>query len=288
MNRQPILIKPLAINGLLPEEKSLPAKRTEKKLFKELKHKTGEAILLYNMIEDGDKVMVCVSGGKDSYAMLELLLALQKKAPISFEIVAVNLDQKQPGFPEEILPAYLSSLSIDYHIIEQDTYSIVKEKTPEGKTTCGLCSRLRRGILYSFAEKIGATKIALGHHQNDIIETFFLNMFFNAKLKAMPPKLLSDNKKHVVIRPLALCKESDIAAYAEIKKYPIIPCNLCGSQKNLQRQVVKEMIRQWEQESPGRSEMILKSLQDIVPSHLADNEWYDFKSCQTVVNVDTK
>ncbi len=288
MNSQPVLIKPPTLGGLSSEEKSSPAKRTEKKLFKELKHKTGEAILLYNMIEDGDKVMVCLSGGKDSYAMLELLLALQKKAPISFEIVAVNLDQKQPGFPEEILPAFLSDLGIEYHIIEQDTYSIVKEKTPEGKTTCGLCSRLRRGILYSFAEKIGATKIALGHHQNDIIETFFLNMFFNAKLKAMPPKLLSDNKKHVVIRPLALCKESDIAAYAEIKKYPIIPCNLCGSQKNLQRQVLKEMIQQWEQEYPGRSEMILKSLQDIVPSHLADNEWYDFKNCQTVVTADTE
>ena len=288
MNSQPILIKPPTIDGLSSEENALSAKRSEKKLFKELKHKTGEAILLYNMIEDGDKVMVCLSGGKDSYAMLELLLALQKKAPISFEIVAVNLDQKQPGFPEEILPAYLSSIGIDYHIIEQDTYSIVKEKTPEGKTTCGLCSRLRRGILYSFAEDIGATKIALGHHQNDIIETFFLNMFFNAKLKAMPPKLLSDNKKHVVIRPLALCKESDIAAYAEIKKYPIIPCNLCGSQKNLQRQVVKAMIQQWEQENPGRSEMILKSLQDIVPSHLADNEWYDFKNCHTVVDADTE
>jgi tRNA 2-thiocytidine biosynthesis protein TtcA len=250
MTSQSVFIKPLA------SENSEFDKRTIKKLFKELKHKTGEAILLYNMIEDGDKVMACLSGGKDSYAMLDMLLALQKKAPIAFEIVAVNLDQKQPDFPENILPEYLDNRNIDYHIIEQDTYSIVKEKTPEGKTTCGLCSRLRRGILYSFAEKIGANKIALGHHQNDIIETFFLNMFFNAKLKAMPPKLLSDNKKHVVIRPLALCKESDIAAYAEIKKYPIIPCNLCGSQENMQRQVVKKMIQQWERESPGRSEMI--------------------------------
>jgi len=262
-------------------ENSAPDKRTEKKLFKELKHKTGEAILLYNMIEEGDKVMVCLSGGKDSYAMLELLMTLQKKAPVKFELVAINLDQKQPGFPEEVLPAYLSDLGVEYHIIEQDTYSVVKEKTPEGKTTCGLCSRLRRGILYSFAEKIGATKIALGHHQDDIIETFFLNMFFNAKLKTMPPKLLSDNKKHVVIRPLALCKESDVAAYAKMRNYPIIPCNLCGSQENLQRQVVKKMIQQWEQENPGRSEMILKSLQNVVPSHLADNALYDFKNCHT-------
>jgi len=276
-NQQVVITVPASENGLLN-------KRSEKKLFKTLKHKTGEAILLYNMIEDGDKVMVCLSGGKDSYAMLELLLALQKKAPISFELVAINLDQKQPGFPEHVLPEYLNNLGIEYHVIEQDTYSIVMEKTPEGKTTCGLCSRLRRGILYSFADKIGANKIALGHHQDDIIETFFLNMFFNAKLKAMPPKLLSDNKKHVVIRPLALCKESDIAAYAKIKEYPIIPCNLCGSQENLQRQVVKNMIQQWEQDNPGRSEMILKSLQNIVPSHLADNGWYDFKNCHTVID----
>ncbi len=230
----------------------------------------------YNMIENGDKVMVCLSGGKDSYLMLELLQALQKKAPISFELVAVNLDQKQPGFPENVLPEYLHDLGIEHYIIEQDTYSIVKEKIPEGKTTCGLCSRLRRGILYSFAEKIGASKIALGHHQDDIVETFFLNMFFNAQLKAMPPKLLSDNKKHVVIRPLALCKEKDIAAYAAIKKYPIIPCSLCGSQKNMQRQLVKNMIAQWELEYPGRSQMILSSLQNVVPSHLADNQCYDF------------
>jgi len=276
MNSQSIIIP-----SSLPEY-PVPDKHSAKKLFKELKHKTGEAILLYNMIEDGDKVMVCLSGGKDSYAMLELLMTLQKKAPVKFELVAINLDQKQPGFPEDVLPAYLKDLGIEYHIIEQDTYSVVKEKTPEGKTTCGLCSRLRRGILYSFAEKIGASKIALGHHQDDIIETFFLNMFFNAKLKSMPPKLLSDNKKHVVIRPLALCKESDIAAYAEMKNYPIIPCNLCGSQENLQRQVVKKMIQQWEQENPGRSEMIMKSLQNVVPSHLADNLLYNFKNCHTL------
>ncbi len=255
-------------------------KQSEKSLFKRLKHKAGEAILKYSMIEDGDRVMVCLSGGKDSYAMLEILMALQKKAPVSFELIAINLDQKQPGFPEQVLPEYLDGLGVEYHIIEQDTYSIVKDKIPEGKTTCGLCSRLRRGILYSFAEKIGANKIALGHHQDDIIETFFLNMFFNGQLKTMPPKLLSDNHKHVVIRPLALCKENDIEAYAQIKKYPIIPCNLCGSQENMQRKVVKRMIRQWEQEKPGRSDLIMRSLQNVVPSHLADSELFDFKKLQ--------
>lgn len=268
MNSQSITIAPIVDLAV--------AQQQPKKLFKRLKHHTGEAILLYNMIEDGDKVMVCLSGGKDSYAMLELLMMLQKKAPIAFDLVAVNLDQKQPGFPEDILPAYLENLGVEYHIVEQDTYSIVKEKVPAGKTTCGLCSRLRRGILYSFAEKIGASKIALGHHQDDIIETFFLNMFFNGQLKAMPPKLLSDNKKHIVIRPLALCKESDIAAYAAIKDYPIIPCNLCGTQENMQRKIIKGMIQQWENESPGRSEMIMRSLQNTVPSHLADNALYDF------------
>ncbi len=253
---------------------------SEKRLLKRLKHHTGEAILSYNMIENGDKVMVCMSGGKDSYTMLDLLMVLQKKAPVSFDLVAVNLDQKQPGFPEDVLPAYLDTLAIEYHIIKQDTYSIVKDKIPEGKTTCGLCSRLRRGILYSFAEKIGASKIALGHHQNDIIETFFLNMFFNGQLKTMPPKLLSDNKKHVVIRPLSLCKESDIKNYAAIKNYPIIPCNLCGSQENMQRKKVKAMIQQWEQESPGRSDMIMRSLQNVKPSHLADGDLFDFKSLE--------
>lgn len=251
---------------------------SEKKLYKRLKHKVGEAILDYNMIEDGDRIMVCLSGGKDSYAMLDLLLALQKKAPISFELIAVNLDQKQPGFPEEVLPAYLESVGVKFHIVEQDTYSIVKDKIPEGKTTCGLCSRLRRGILYSFAEKIGATKISLGHHQDDIVETFFLNMFFNGQLKTMPPKLLSDNKKHVVIRPLALCKEKDIAAYAAIKEYPIIPCNLCGSQENMQRKKVKAMLEKWELEMPGRTEMIMRSLQNVVPSHLADSKLFDFEA----------
>ena len=280
MNNQSFVIEP---NVARKQERAAADKLVLKKLFKNLKHKTGEAILRYNMIEDGDKVMVCLSGGKDSYAMLELLLTLQKKAPISFEIVAVNLDQKQPGFPEKVLPDYLDALEIKYHIVEQDTYSIVIDKTPEGKTTCGLCSRLRRGILYSFAEKIGASKIALGHHQDDIVETFFLNMFFNAQLKAMPPKLLSDNKKHVVIRPLALCKEKDIAAFSAIREYPIIPCNLCGSQKNMQRQVIKGMLQQWEHEAPGRTDMIMRSLQNAVPSHLADNKWFDFVNCQNAV-----
>lgn len=265
---------------ITPIDEKLSGELSEKRLLKRLKHNMGEAILRYGMIEDGDKIMVCLSGGKDSYTMLDLLIALQKKAPVSFELIAVNLDQKQPGYPEEILPAYLKNLGVEYHVIEQDTYSIVKEKIPEGKTTCGLCSRLRRGILYSFAEKIGASKIALGHHQDDIIETFFLNMFFNGQLKTMPPKLLSDNKKHLVIRPLALCKEKDIAAYSAIKAYPIIPCNLCGSQENMQRKVVKNMIRQWEGEYPGRSDVIMRSLQNVVPSHLADIDLHDFINCQ--------
>jgi len=257
----------------------------EKRLYKRLKHGVGEAILKYNMIEDGDRVMVCLSGGKDSYAMLDLLMALQKKAPVSFELIAVNLDQKQPGFPEHVLPTYLNDLGVEYHIVEQDTYSIVKDKIPEGKTTCGLCSRLRRGILYSFAEKIGASKIALGHHQDDIIETFFLNMFFNGQLKTMPPKLLSDNKKHIVIRPLALCKEKDIATYAALKQYPVIPCNLCGSQENMQRKVVKAMIQQWEQEYPGRSDLIMRSMQNVVPSHLVDDELFDFQGLGKIAGV---
>jgi len=256
-----------------------------KRLLKRLKHNTGEAILRYNMIEDGDRVMVCLSGGKDSFTMLELLMMLQKKAPVSFELVAVNLDQKQPGFPEHVLPEYLDKLGIEYHIIEQDTYSIVKDKIPEGKTTCGLCSRLRRGILYSFSEKIGASKIALGHHRDDIIETFFLNLFFNGKLKTMPPKLLSDNKKHLLIRPLALCREDDIIAYAAMKDYPIIPCNLCGSQENMQRKVVKKMIQQWQQETPGRSEIIMRSLQNVVPSHLADDKLFDFEKLLKQVDL---
>jgi len=257
-----------------------------KKLEKRLRHRVGDAILRYGMIAEGDRVMVCLSGGKDSYTLLDILMQLQNKAPVNFELVAVNLDQKQPGFPQHVLPEYLKSLGIDYHIIEQDTYSIVKQRVPEGKTTCGLCSRLRRGILYSFADRIGATRIALGHHQDDIVETLFLNMFHNARLKTMPPKLLSDDGKHVLIRPLALCREADIAAYAGLKRYPIIPCNLCGSQANLQRQVVKKMIAGWEQQSPGRSEMIMRSLQNVVSSHLADEQLFDFSGLESDLKSD--
>ena len=265
--------------GSISEAQFSEKQLSEKQLFKKLKGSTGEAIIKYNMIEEGDRVMVCLSGGKDSYAMLDILLALQKKAPIHFDVIAVNLDQKQPGFPEDVLPAYLEKLGIEYHIIEQDTYSIVKEKVPEGKTTCGLCSRLRRGILYSFAEKNAISKIALGHHQNDIVETFFLNMFFNGQLKTMPPKLRSDDKKNVVIRPLAFCHEDDIRRYAEFRQYPIIPCTLCGSQENMQRKKVKKMLEDWEHETPGRTELIMRSLANAVPSHLADNKWYDFTNC---------
>jgi tRNA 2-thiocytidine biosynthesis protein TtcA len=285
MNDKLARFMPMAVSVDAPCETQATGNKSEKALFKALKHNVGEAILTYNMIEEGDRIMVCLSGGKDSYTLLELLLFLQKKAPVKFDVFAVNLDQKQPGFPQHVLPAYLEGLGVEFHIIEQDTYSIVKEKVPEGKTTCGLCSRLRRGILYSFAEKNGATKIALGHHQDDIIETFFLNMFYNGQLKTMPPKLLSDNGKHVVIRPLAFCSEADIAAYASIKNYPIIPCNLCGSQENMQRQVVKEMIRQWEQEKPGRANMIMRSLQNVVPSHLADTELFDFNSLSVIRDI---
>ncbi|KMM89879.1 MULTISPECIES: tRNA 2-thiocytidine(32) synthetase TtcA [Pseudomonas] len=248
------------------------------KLQKRLRRLTGEAVADFNMIEDGDKVMVCLSGGKDSYTLLDVLLHLQKVAPISFEIVAVNMDQKQPGFPEEVLPAYLKALGVEYHIVEKDTYSVVKELIPEGKTTCSLCSRLRRGTLYTFADEIGATKMALGHHRDDIVETFFLNMFFNGTLKAMPPKLLSDDGRNVVIRPLAYCNEKDIQAYADLQQFPIIPCNLCGSQENLQRQVVKDMLQEWDRKTPGRTESIFRSLQNVIPSQLADRNLFDFAS----------
>ena len=246
------------------------------KLQKRLRRNVGNAIADYNMIEQGDKVMVCLSGGKDSYGMLDILINLRNSAPVDFELVAVNLDQKQPGFPAEVLPNYLSGLDIPFYILEKDTYSIVQEVVPEGKTTCGLCSRLRRGSLYGFAQELGANKIALGHHRDDIVETLFLNMFFNGSLKAMPPKLLSDDKKNVVIRPLAYCKEKDLARFAQYKAYPIIPCNLCGSQDHLQRVQVKKMLAQWEREYPGRTETIFRSIRNVSPSQLGDSKLFDF------------
>ncbi|EKO3801391.1 tRNA 2-thiocytidine(32) synthetase TtcA [Vibrio harveyi] len=248
------------------------------KLQKRLRRHVGNAITDYNMIEEGDVVMACISGGKDSFAMLDILLNLQKAAPIKFEVVAVNLDQKQPGFPEHILPDYFETLNIPYYIVDKDTYSVVKEKVPEGKTTCGLCSRLRRGTLYSFAEKIGATKLALGHHMDDIVETMFLNMFHGSRLKAMPPKLRSDDGRNVVIRPLTYCREKDLIKYAEHKEFPIIPCNLCGSQENLQRQSIKAMLIDWDKKTPGRVEAIFKSIQNVSPSQLADRELFDFEN----------
>ena len=246
------------------------------KLHKRLRRNVGRAIEDFNMIEEGDRVMVCLSGGKDSYSLLDILLSLRRNAPVSFELVAVNLDQKQPGFPGHVLPDYLRQLAIPFHILEQDTYSVVKRVIPEGKTLCGLCSRLRRGILYTFAKEQGMTKIALGHHREDIIETLFLNLFFGGKLKAMPPKLLSDDGSHVVIRPLAYCKEEDIAQYAAWRNFPIIPCKLCGSQDNLQRAVIKNMLKSWEREFPGRLESIFNSIRNIAPSHLADRRLFDF------------
>ena len=250
------------------------------KLRKRLRRHVGQAIADYDMIQDGDKVMVCLSGGKDSYTLLDILMNLQKHAPIDFELIAVNLDQKQPGFPEHVLPEYLSSLDIPFHIIEKDTYSIVKEVVPQGKTTCGICSRLRRGSLYGWARQNGITKIALGHHRDDIIETAFLNMFYGGKLKAMPPKLLSDDKTNILIRPLSYCKEADIARYADYQQFPIIPCNLCGSQENLQRQVIKDMLQNWEKKFPGRSDIIFKSLQNVAPTQLADTNLFDFVSLE--------
>ncbi len=248
------------------------------KLQKKLRREVGNAIVDYNMIEEGDRVMVCLSGGKDSYTMLDILMNLQKSAPISFELVAVNMDQKQPGFPEHVLPEYLDSLGIEYYIVNRDTYSVVKQKVPEGATTCGLCSRLRRGTLYSFAEDINATKIALGHHRDDIVETLFLNMFYGSRLSAMPPKLLSDDKRNVVIRPLAYCREKDIIEFSDFKQFPIIPCNLCGSQENLQRQNIKQMLQQWDRQQPGRIEHIFSSMQNIKTSQLADKNLFDFES----------
>ncbi|MBK9161044.1 MAG: tRNA 2-thiocytidine(32) synthetase TtcA [Nitrosomonadales bacterium] len=251
-----------------------------------LESSVGKAIGDFNMIEDGDTVMVCLSGGKDSYTLLDILRTLQKRAPIDFKIVAMNLDQKQPGFPADVLPNYLKSTGVDFHIEAQDTYSIVKEKIPEGKTTCSLCSRLRRGIIYKVAGELGANKIALGHHRDDMIETLFLNMFFGGKLKAMPPKLVTDKGDHIVIRPLAYCAEKDIARYARGMAFPIIPCNLCGSQENLQRQNIKQMLQDWERQYPGRSQTIFTAMQNVKPSHLLDAALFDFKSLKPGDAVD--
>lgn len=248
------------------------------KLQKRLRRNLGQAISDFNMIEDGDRIMVCLSGGKDSYAMLDMLLNLKVHAPIKFDIIAVNLDQKQPGFPEHVLPTYLTELGVEYKIVEEDTYSIVMDKVQPGKTTCSLCSRLRRGILYRTATELGATKIALGHHRDDILETLMLNMFYAGTMKSMPPKLVSDNGQHVVIRPLAYCKEQDIIAFAKAKEFPIIPCNLCGSQENLQRQNIKAMLEDWDQRFPGRIASMFRSLQNVVPSHLLDHQQFDFKN----------
>jgi tRNA 2-thiocytidine biosynthesis protein TtcA len=246
------------------------------KLAKRLRRQVGEAIVDFGMIEEGDKVMVCLSGGKDSHALLDVLLALQPKSPVRFELIAVNLDQKQPGFPAHVLPGYLESRGVPYRIVEQDTYSVVKRVVPEGKTMCSLCSRLRRGALYRAATELGATKIALGHHRDDILATFFLNLFHGGQLKAMPAKLRSDDGKHIVIRPLAYVAEEDLVVYAEQKAFPIIPCNLCGTQENLQRKVVGEMLREWERRNPGRIESIMRALTEVQPSHLLDRKLFDF------------
>ncbi len=262
---------------------TLTAKQADKaryeavKLGKRLRREVGQAVADYNMIEDGDRVMVCLSGGKDSHGLLDILLYLRERAPLRFEVVAVNLDQKQPGFPADVLPTYLAGLGISYRIEEQDTYSIVKRLVPEGKTTCSLCSRLRRGVLYRVAKELGATKIALGHHRDDILQTLFLNLFFGGKMKAMSPKLVSDDGQHIVIRPLAYCREKDLAAWAEVRQFPIIPCDLCGSQPNLQRQQVKRMLQDWERRYPGRVESIFRGLSDLVPSHLMDRRLFDFE-----------
>jgi len=269
---------------MLQEEEKSP----EKRLRKILSGATWKAVYDYNMLEEGDKVMVCLSGGKDSYTMLDMLLLLQKSAPFSFEVIAVNLDQKQPGFPEDILPTYLTNLGVSYTILEKDTYSIVKEKIPEGKTMCSLCSRLRRGTLYGYASEIGATKIALGHHRDDILETFFLNLFFSGKLETMPPKFKTDDGKHIVIRPLAYCKERDIESYAEMANYPIIPCSLCGSQDGLQRVMVKNMIRNWETQFHDRSDIMFKAISNISPSHMLDRRLYDFKHLTEATNSFTE
>jgi len=264
---------------------TLPQSNQLAKLEKRLRRNVGQAIAEYNMIEDGDKIMVCLSGGKDSYAMLSILMILKELAPISFDIIAVNLDQKQPGFPEHILPGYLTSLGIEYKVVEENTYSIVKDKVPEGKTTCSLCSRLRRAILYKAAKELGATKIALGHHRDDMIETLMLNMFYGGKIKAMPAKLVSDNGEHVVIRPLAFCKEQDLIQYANLKNFPIIPCNLCGSQPNMQRQNIKKMLQDWNINHPGRIESMFTAMRNIVPSHMCDSTLFDFKKINSTSGI---
>ena len=269
-------------------QNSMKIERESHKLERRLCREVGRAIVDFNMIEEGDKVMVCVSGGKDSYAMLDILLKLQKRAPINFELVAVNLDQKQPGFPAHVLPDYLGKLGVKFHIENQDTYSIVTRVIPEGKTLCSLCSRLRRGILYRVAGELGATKIALGHHRDDMLQTFFLNMFFVAKLKGMPPKLVSDDGKNIVIRPMAYVTEKDLVRWAQVQNFPIIPCTLCGSQENLQRKQVGNMLRDWQKQYPGRVENMFTALQNIVPSHLMDGTRHDFRGIKAtgVANAD--
>ena len=267
-------------NEVVPLQKELKIERETHKLEKRLCRQVGQAIMEYNMIEEGDKVMVCVSGGKDSYAMLDILQKLKARAPVNFELIAVNLDQKQPGFPEHVLPEYLTKIGVPFHIENQDTYSIVKRVIPEGKTMCSLCSRLRRGILYRVADELGATKIALGHHRDDMLQTFFLNMFFGGKLKGMPPKLVSDDGRHIVIRPMANVAEKDLTRWAEHRAFPIIPCTLCGSQENLQRKQVGSMLREWEKKYPGRIESMFSALHNVVPSHLMDGKRYDFKGLQ--------
>ena len=264
----------------------MTSSNTLQKLRKSLESRTGKAIIDYNMIEDGDTVLVCVSGGKDSYTLLAMLMALQQRAPVKFKLIAMNLDQKQPGFPAEILPNYFKSIGIEHHIIESDTYSIVKDKIPEGKTTCSLCSRLRRGIIYRTAKELGANKIALGHHRDDMVHTLFLNLLFGGKVKAMPPKLVTDDKSHIVIRPLAYCAEADIAKFARGMEFPIIPCNLCGSQENMQRQKIREMMQDWDKRYPGRTESVFTAMQDVVPSHLADLDLFDFRGLTLDTPVD--
>ena len=275
-------------HGHEPAAEPSRSSRTLARLEARLRSATGKAIADYGMIESGDRVMVCVSGGKDSYTLLDLLSSLEHRAPVEFEIVAVNLDQKQPGFPADVLPAYLERLGVPFRIVTEDTYSVVKRVIPQGKTMCGLCSRLRRGILYRVATEIGATKIALGHHRDDIVETLFLNMFYGGRLKTMPPKLRSDDGRHIVIRPLAYCAERDIARYARGKAYPIIPCRLCGSQEHAQRKKIKAMLADWEREDPGRTVRLFRSLQHVSPSHLADTDLFDFAGLATARPDDSR